>query len=95
MSSTGTWKWDRDLGRLVQVSRRVPNVSFNDHVCNVPSGGYFSENLGSFVEDRSHKRRLMEARGVREVETGEKFSRKSAAEKSAARRRFFEAALPD
>lgn len=70
MNNTGVYKFDKELGRVVKISDQVPNVCVLDCVC--PEGGYYSHNLSQdvkrpvWVQSRSHKRRLLEARGLRE-----------------------------
>ena len=65
MSKTGTYVYVKGEG-LVKVSDRVPNVQVFD--CFVPDGGYYSDNLETYVESRAHKRQLMAAQGVHEKE---------------------------
>ena len=65
MSNTGRYKYDPTSGRVVKVSERIPHISVFDCFC--PEGGYFSENLGSFVRSRTHKRELLESQGLRET----------------------------
>lgn len=94
MSFTGIWKWDARAGQMVRISERIPHVSQNDWVSHVPEGGYYSRNLQTYVRDRTHKRQVMAAQGVREVETGEKFRRKTPEQKRMERRAALERILP-
>jgi len=65
MNKTGRYRYDPVLKSLVKVSDRVPNVQVFDCFC--PEGGYYSGNLETFVDSRAHKRRLLESRGLKEV----------------------------
>lgn len=62
-STTGTYKVVD--GKLVKVSDRVGSRRFL--TCTCPPGGYHSENLGCFVESRTHKRELLDRRGLEET----------------------------
>jgi hypothetical protein len=64
MNKTGRYVFDKAKGEFVRVSDRPPNVQVFD--CFVPEGGYYSENLGTFVESRSQKRRILKERGLAE-----------------------------
>jgi hypothetical protein len=70
MSKTGVYKYDKVTGEVVKISHRTPNVCVFD--CTCPEGGYYSHNLAPdpkhpvFVESRSHKRRILASRGLRE-----------------------------
>jgi len=72
MSYTGTYKFDPKQGRMVCISKRMPNTQVFD--CYVPEGGYYSENLGGFVESRRQKRRILREKGL--VEKGDRLTKK-------------------
>lgn len=64
---TGTYTFVKELGCLVKISGRANSCVFD---CFCPEGGYISDNLGPtpvYVESRSHKRQLLQARGLREA----------------------------
>lgn len=67
MSKTGRYVYDKNLDKVVKVSDKVPSCSFDDVVC--PTSGYYSDNLGTFVRSRRHKRDLLKRAGLREVGT--------------------------
>jgi hypothetical protein len=97
MSKSGTYRWDAQQGKMIKISDRIPNVSSLDNVAAVPNGGYYSEQLGTFIESKQQKKRVMERQGVRQVEPGEKMTGarvKTAAEKKAERRKVIEQCLP-
>lgn len=52
-------------GKLVKISNKVGSRRFL--TCTVPQGGYYSENLGTFVESRTQKRRLLDVKGLEET----------------------------
>lgn len=54
-------------GEVVKVDDKVHPCSFDDVVC--PISGYYSEQLGTFVRSRRHKRDLLKQSGLREVGT--------------------------
>lgn len=60
----------RVSGRYVQQQdgtwSRIGDANCNVFDVYVPEGGYFSENLETFVESRAHKRKLMKARNLKE-----------------------------
>lgn len=60
---TGTYKVVN--GKLTRVSRKAGPRRFLSVTC--PPGGYDSEHLGCFVESRTHKRRLLDERGLEEA----------------------------
>lgn len=68
MGKTGRYKYDPEKGEMVKVSDEIPNICVFDCFC--PEGGYWSRNLGhkpTFVESRTHKRKLMRERGLSEA----------------------------
>lgn len=65
VNKTGTYKWDPEKGEMVKISDRAHVAHAFD--CYVPEGGYYSDNLGTFVESRAHKRRLMKEQNVKEA----------------------------
>lgn len=67
-AGSGKYIFNKGLGRLVQVSSSVPYVAYIGQ-CFCPKGGYWSHNLGHtpvYVESRTHKRRLLQERGLAE-----------------------------
>ena len=64
---TGTYVFDKKLGRLVKISDKAhcPPV---DVTC--PASGYYSENLETFVRSRRHKKQLLKERGLAEAYDG-------------------------
>ena len=56
-------------GEVVKVSDQVPKVAYTFD-CFVPNKGYFSENLGCFIDSRHKKRAVMQAQGVKEAGDG-------------------------
>jgi len=72
MSYTGVYKYDKTTGQVVLISERTPDVQVFD--VHVPEGGYYSDNLQTFVQSRQHKRELLKAQGLRE--TNDKLTRR-------------------
>jgi hypothetical protein len=68
VSATGTYKYDPRTQRVVKVSDAIPNVAWRES-CVVPSGGYFSENLGVYFPNRRAKRAYLRDHGLTEVGT--------------------------
>lgn len=62
-STTGTYKVVN--GKVVKVSNKVKSRRFL--TCACPSGGYYSENLDCFVKSRTHKRELLDEKGLEET----------------------------
>lgn len=65
MSYTGTYKYNKETGKVERISESTPNICVFD--VYVPDGGYFSENLCQFVESRKHKREILKRLGLREM----------------------------
>lgn len=61
MSYTGTYKFNPKTGKVEKISDQSRTTRLFDVF--VPKGGYYSENLGGFVDSKSTKRRILDRRG--------------------------------
>lgn len=63
--TTKTGRYVMRNGKVMKISNKVGSRRFL--TCSCPSGGYHSENLGCFVESRTHKRELLDQKGLEET----------------------------